>query len=165
MRRFFMVVYLCLLAWGLVGCLPEIATDQVTVAVTRIKPAEAATAVFIQPSQEPTPNPTSTPLPSPTATPTQTPVPPTATLIPTAMPTKPWLIELSYPGGDGGTNYDAYFGRGMPDLILFADGQLLIRDRNDVSNNWFENEWYLETYLFPGEIEELFLQIESLEGI
>ncbi|MCC6602669.1 MAG: hypothetical protein IT327_05635 [Anaerolineae bacterium] len=162
-------LFLCLfsLCLGLAGCLPEVSSEQVTVAVTRVKPTEAATAVSIQPSQEPTPTPTNTQLPSPTATPTstpqpsQTPVPPTATPIPTAIPTKPWLIKLSYPGGDGGTNYDKYFGRGMPDLILFNDGQMLIRDRNDISKSWFENEWFVEIFLSQAEIQELFAQIES----
>lgn len=167
MQRFLLFLCLFLLCLGLAGCLPEISGDQVTVAVTRVKPTEAATAVSIQPSQEPTPNPTHTPLPSPTATPTQTPqptetpVPPTATAMPTAIPTKPWLIQLSYPGGDGGTNYDKYFGRGMPDLILFNDGQMLIRDRNDISKSWLENEWFVEIFLAQDEIQELFAQIES----
>lgn len=167
MQRFLLFLCLFLLCLGLAGCLPEISGDQVTVAVTRVKPTEAATAVSIQPSQEPTPNPTHTPLPSPTATPTQTPQPsqtpepPTATIMPTAMPTKPWMIWLSYSGGDGGTNYDIYFGRGLPDLILFTDGQLLLRDKNELTERWFESEWYVETYLSPEEVQNLFVQIET----
>lgn len=125
MIRAKLFVCFSLLVLGLAGCLPEISSDQVTVAVTRVKPTEAATAVSIQPSQGPTPNPTNTPLPSPTAMPTstpqtsQTPAPPTATPTPTAIPTKPWLIQLSYYGGDGGSSYDKYFGSDLPEFILF----------------------------------------------
>lgn len=167
MQRFLLFLCLFLLCLGLAGCLPEISGDQVTVAVTRVKPTEAATAVSIQPSQEPTPNPTHTPLPSPTATPTQTPqaTPPSLlfwnTPTPTAIPTKPLLIWLGYTGGDGGTNYDEYFGRGMPDLVLFTDGQLLLRAKNEISERISEDEWYIETFLSPEEIQNLYLQIEA----
>lgn len=167
MLRARLFVCLSLLVLGLAGCLPEVNSDQVTVAVTRVKPTETATAVSIQPSQEPTPNPTNTPLPTPTATPTQTPqaTPPSLlfwnTPTPTAIPTKPLLIWLGYTGGDGGTNYDEYFGRGMPDLVLFTDGQLLLRDKNEISGRSFEDEWYIETFLSPEEILNLYLQIEA----
>ena len=171
MLRAKIFVCLLLLVLGLAGCLPE-SIEQVTVAVTRPRPIATSNIATIVANISPTPSPTTT-LASPTQTviddfdrgmetprPTSTPKPPTVT--PTPSPTKPWLISLTFPGGDGGTNYDTYFGRGMPDLILFADGQLLLRDKNDDSNNWFESEWYLETHLSQVEIEDLFINIESL---
>lgn len=167
MKHVLFVGCVVLFCFAMAGCLPESAGEQVTVAVTRVKPTETGTAVSIQPSQEPTPSPTNTAISSPpamltqTPQPTQTLLPPTVPPTPTAIPTKPWLIWLSYPGGDGGSNYDEYFGRGMPDLILFSDGQLLLRDKNETSQRWFENEWYIETYLSLEEIQNLFLQIEA----
>ena len=169
-------IFVCLsLLFGLAGCLPE-SIEHVTVAGTRPLPTATFNTVTAVANTSRTPSPSPTTLASPTQTviedfdrgmetplPTSTPKPPTATPSPspTPFPTKPWLISLTFPGGDGGTNYDTFFGRGMPDLILFADGQLLLRDKNDDSNNWFENEWYLETHLSPQEIEGLFVQIES----
>lgn len=178
MLRARMFVCLSLLGLSLAGCLPE-SVELVTVAVTRPLPTatlNTATAVA-NTSATLSPTSTSTTLANPTdpviedfdrgmetPLPTSTPKLPTATPTPypTPFPTKPWLISLTFPGGDGGTDYDTMFGRRMPDLILFADGQLLLRDKNDSSNNWFENEWYLETTLSQEEIDELFVQIESL---
>ena len=95
--------------------------------------------------------------------PTNTPLPPTVTLTPspTAIPTKPWLLKLSHPGGDGGTSHDIFFGRLMPDVILFEDGQLLVRDEENISEKWFENQWYWETYLSQDEVLDLISQIEA----
>lgn len=44
----------------------------------------------------------------------------------------------------------------------FNDGQTLIRDRNDISTNSLENEWYIETSLSEDEVQELFSQIEDV---
>lgn len=45
-------------------------------------------------------------------------------------------------GGDGGTVYDQYFGRGMPELILYTDGRLLRGRWEDI-----RGRSYTESYL------------------
>lgn len=49
----------------------------------------------------------------------------------------------------------------MPDVILFEDGQLLVRDEENISEKWFENQWYWETYLSQDEVLDLISQIEA----
>ena len=74
-----------------------------------------------------TPTPTRTPTIAYTSTPTS--IPTTAhTPSPAPRPIKPILLEFGTTGGDGGTSYDVFFGREMPSLVLYTDGQLLIGD-------------------------------------
>ena len=74
-----------------------------------------------------TPTPTRTPTIAHTSTPTT--IPPTAyTPSPTPGPIKPILLEFGTTGGDGGTSDDVFFGREMPSLVLYTDGQLLMGD-------------------------------------
>ena len=65
----------------------------------------------------------------PTATLTNTPIDmsqPTEPPSSYPAPAKPILLAFGIFGGDGGTSYDIFFGRDMPSLILYSDGQLLI---------------------------------------
>jgi hypothetical protein len=65
----------------------------------------------------------------PTATLTNTPIDmsqPTEPPSPYPAPAKAVLLAFGIFGGDGGTSYDIFFGRDMPSLILYSDGQLLI---------------------------------------
>ena len=59
-------------------------------------------------------------------------------------------------GGDGGSHYDAYLGRDTPSLILYTDGQLLIRGQR-----YRVQDWYVEKTLSSSEICALLGQIQS----
>jgi hypothetical protein len=98
--------------------------------------------------------------PSPTSLPTGTPLPSTPiepTPESTTGPIKPILIEAGFAGGDGGTSYDVFFGRGMPFLVLYTDGQLLIQ----VEDSARPGQYYvfLEKRLSVTEICTLLKQI------
>lgn len=103
---------------------------------------------------------TPTVLPSPTSTPTpsQTSIPiPTATVTikPTLLPTKQILLQFGIFGGDGGCSTDFYLGRDTPNLILYKDGQLIVKKRDDVGI-WFE-----ETKLTVPQICSLLSRIQN----
>lgn len=110
------------------------------------------------PSAAPAPShtPTETPL-SPTASPTHVPSP---TRMPSPMPTstprKPILISFGIYGGDGGTSYDTLYGREMPSLVLYSDGQLLIgHERYDAQ------PWYVEKHLTTMQMCALLQEIRA----
>jgi hypothetical protein len=93
--------------------------------------------------------------PTPKKTPTFTPRP-TITSTPTfiPLPTKEVLLQYGVFGGDGGEYSDYYFGRDTPKLVLYTDGQLLIRKRD---NN---GTWFAETRLTTPQICSLLSQVE-----
>jgi hypothetical protein len=79
---------------------------------------------------------TATPKPTFTLQPTETLAPrPTATFTPN--PAKEVLLQFGQFGGDGGWEYFAFLGRDTPDLILYTDGQLIIK-KEDPNGIWFE---------------------------
>lgn len=114
-------IMLCLLlsavACGLSNEAPTSQPATVIAGVATKTPASTATAPA-----------TFTATPKPTLTPTFTlPPQPTENPSPTPMATKIVLIQFDGSfGGDGGTQYDLYFGRDMPSFVLYTDGQLLI---------------------------------------
>lgn len=79
-------------------------------------------------------------------------------------PRKPILIVAGLEGGDGGSDYDSYLGRGMPQFILYADGQLLV-DANPKGRKHDYVERKLtpaDTCRFLGQMQDTgFLQVRG----
>ncbi len=76
--------------------------------------------------------------------------------MPTSTPRKPILISFGQYGGDGGTSYDTLYGRNMPSLVLYTDGQLLIgHERYDAK------PWYVERHLTTPQICSLLQRIQA----
>lgn len=73
-----------------------------------------------------------------TKQPSITPIPPSATATP-SIPTKLVLLSQGWGAGDGGNYFYDYimYGAELPNIILYEDGQLLIRSGN----------WYMESTL------------------
>ncbi len=73
-----------------------------------------------------------------TEQPSITPIPPSATATP-SISTKLVLLSQGRGAGDGGNYFYDYimYGAGLPNIILYEDGQLLIRSEN----------WYMESTL------------------
>lgn len=118
----------------------------------------------IQPTYTSTPSPTPTnppkQLPSPKNTPTYTPTSlPSLTPTPVFPPTKPIFIAFGLFGGDGGSPYLDYLGRNTPSLILYTDGQMLIREGR--FEHASEGYIYQQGTLAPDEMCSLFLAIEK----
>ena len=123
---------------------------------------ETVTVVAIRPSLTPpppdvpatnTPTHTATPVPTnaPTLTPTQTPVP-TETIVPTTTPfptvtamptisTKTVFLEYNSTGGDGGDPTDLYYGRSMPYIVIYTDGQAIIGEFDEDGTHYFLEAW------------------------
>jgi TolB protein len=101
---------------------------EVVQTVTKIVATPTSTLTLI-PSQSPRPA-TSTP----TSLPTNTPIPyTTMTPFPTvtpfgAYPVKQIFIQAGGFGGDGGIPEDAYFGDNVPKLVIYTDGQVIVKD-------------------------------------
>jgi hypothetical protein len=55
-------------------------------------------------------------------------------------------------GGDGGHPADYYFGRGMPSLIIYDDGQVIITGRNSIQ----------ETYLSTQQVSLFFENLQNI---
>lgn len=124
-----------------------------------------------------TPTPTLTPLSmaSPTAVPSATPTETGASLRPAILlplstttpfptvtpdylvyPTKSVFISIGAYGGSGGEITDRYYGRGTPDLIIYGDGQIIIRD-----GTYRDSITFREAYLTPLEMCDLRREIEA----
>lgn len=118
----------------------------------------ATPTVTRAPSATPAPShtPTEPPL-SPTASPTHIPSPTRApSPMPTSTPLKPILISFGIYGGDGGTSYDTLYGRGIPSLVLYTDGQLLVgHERYDAK------PWYVEKHLTTTQMCALLQKIQA----
>lgn len=99
-------------------------------------------------TQTATPRPTSTPNPTRTHTPMPTP-------IFTPWPTKEVLLQFGVFGGDGGWETYTFIGRDTPKLILYTDGQLIVK-KEDENGVWFE-----ETMLTTPQMCSLLVQIEN----
>ncbi len=105
------------------------------------------------------PLPTSTPTARPALTSSPTIVPsatPNLTPVPTPGPIKPIFLEFGGTGGDGGTSYDAFFGRSMPSIILYTDGELLIR-----GEQYNVRDLYVEKHLSTFQMCSLLRQIRT----
>jgi hypothetical protein len=66
------------------------------------------------------------------------------------------FISIGAYGGDGGEITDHYYGRGTPDLIIYGDGQIIIRD-----GTYRESLTFREAYLTPLEMCDLRREIEA----
>jgi len=113
-----------------------------------------------------TPTPTFTPMP--TAVPTEVAtiaIPPTSTYVPTLTPfptvtpppefdTKTVFLQYGFYGGDGGTYTDFYFGRDMPLLVIYTDGQVILGNFDD------RGRYFLETSISSNEMCNLLLQLQ-----
>ena len=97
--------------------------------------------------------PTVTPAAGQAGTPTATRWP---TVTPTRGPYKPILIEFGPSGGDGGTSYDFLYGREMPWLVLYTDGQLLVSGKH-----YGTKDWYVQKVLTVAEMCALLDQIAA----
>lgn len=98
---------------------------------------------------------TATPKPTFTLQPTETRAPsPTVTFTPN--PTKEVLLQFGRFGGDGGWEYFAFLGRDTPDLILYTDGQLIIK-KEDHDGVWLE-----ETKLTVPQICSFLAKIDKM---
>lgn len=154
-KRFIFV----LLIGSLASCSSQV--EVVTVEPTRQLPTLTATATARMVSRTPTPTTTSRPThpPTTTATPTVTTTPST-TPFPTVTPpptidTKTVFLQYGVIGGDGGHDTDLYYGREMPSLVIYTDGQVILRE-----GNW-EDFSFWETYISTDEMCSLLAQLQS----
>lgn len=138
-HKHFLVLLLMLL---LPACTSQVAqlvpttTAPAATAITAPTVAPTATITFtIEPTSTATPTPTATRTTEATPNPT-----PLSSPEPTPGPIKQMLIEFGGGGGDGGTNYDLLLGRQMPDLVLYADGQLLIKGSRHGAQDWYQQK-------------------------
>ncbi|MCB8988156.1 MAG: PD40 domain-containing protein [Ardenticatenaceae bacterium] len=152
-----LLAYICLLGALLVGCSgEEISATVVAEATPLATHSPTATLVITStPASIPTKtiSPTEMPSPTYTATPTTTPFP-TVTPPPTVA-TKTVLLQYGITGGDGGSDTDLYYGRGMPRLVIYTDGQMIFRE-----GNWRE-EYFLEATVSPDEMCDLLAQLQE----
>ncbi|MBK9053826.1 MAG: hypothetical protein IPL78_23835 [Chloroflexi bacterium] len=111
---------------------------------------------------------TLTPSPRPaTATPTpyqfstHTPIPyvtmtPFPTVTPVSVyPVKQVFIQAGGFGGDGGSAEDSYWGRDTPNLIIYTDGQVIVK-----TGSWEENFAFLSGQLSSDELCSLLGKLE-----
>ena len=83
-------------------------------------------------------------------------------LFPTVTPnyveyeTKQIFLSFGGYGGDGGSNTDAYYGRFTPSLIIYGDGQFILRE-----GIYRESITFSEATLTPAEMCALRQQIEA----
>lgn len=129
----------------LVACnaLPKEAGSPIQPTLTKSRQANISTST-----------PTITPKPTFTPQPTQTRVPtPTETV--TAWPTKEVLAQFGIFGGDGGWIDAAFSGSDIPKWVLYTDGQLIVKKKDD---NGF---WLEETTLTVSQRCTFLSQIEK----
>ncbi len=162
----------------LAGCLADAPAPPPTDGASRAPTAHLAAAPTAGPLATPTPGASPTAL---DAAPTNTADPPTPTVVPTpsrtpialpiaslapfptvtpdyvVYPTKPVFLFVGRVGGDGGNNTDVYFGRGTPTLIIYGDGQLLLRE-----GTYGQSFAFREATLTPDEMCSLRQQLEGI---
>src|SRR5688572_11350718 len=93
-------------------------------------------------------SPTATSTASQTATTTPF---PTVTSSARIEPTKAVFVQFGFYGGDGGNDYDAYLGRDAPRLVLYTDGQFILKSDGA----------FIETMVTADEMCSLRSQIEQ----
>lgn len=122
------------------------------------------TPSLLPPSLTPTLTPTLLPTATATRLPTSTPYPlpllpmtpfPTVTPDYVVYETKPIFISLVGCCGDGGSDTDDVYGRDTPFLIIYGDGQMIIREGD------FRQYTFVESQLIPGEMCQLRQQIAA----
>ncbi len=136
---------------GLAGC-----KSQATSTTAIPQPTSTATPALL-----PTPFSTQTPIPTPTPTtakPTATTTPfPTVTPSARIELTKSVLIQFGSFGGDGGDDFDAYLGRDAPRLVLYTDGQLVMK-KGSIRDG---STKFVETKLAPAQVCSLLERIKQ----
>lgn len=170
-------IFLTLLILFAVACTQTVVTSTPTpssipqpTAITLASPQPSATAtptldpsllpLSLTPTFTPTLSPTPMPTPFPSATPFPLPLLP-MTPFPTVTPdyfvyaTKQIFISLVGCCGDGGANTDDVYGRDTPFLIIYSDGQMIIREGD------FRQYTFVESQLTPSEMCQLRQQIAS----
>lgn len=171
-NQFLKFIWSLLFIVFVVGCTNK--TPPSATAVSNVPTGTPTTIATIIPRTIPTdiPTPTTTPTFVPTPTASATPVP---TSTPISLPLEPMLpfptvtpnymeittkqVFLSYGGygGDGGGDTDVYYGRSTPYLIIYNDGQLLLREGNMREGSIT----FFEATLTPVEMCTLRQQIET----
>lgn len=158
-KQIFTLIFWVATLWLLVAC----DSQEGVVTVVAERPFSTPTLL---PTHTPSPLPTATPSHTPTITPSHTPTH-TPTAIPTTTPfptvtapptieTKTVFLQFGSMGGDGGSDTDLYYGRGMPELVIYTDGQVLLQE-----GDW-RNLYYLETFISSIEMCGLLEQLQDL---
>lgn len=123
-----------------------------------------------------TPSPTATPLPTATPSPTITPSPSPPATPAIVYPTKEIFIQWGGDGGDGVDPTDFYYGRSTPSMVIYADGQMLIKDGGWRTTTFFEttltsaemcalrDEIAATGFLEPRDEEAYYTQHDGSEG-
>lgn len=134
------------------GChSPTVEPTVTTPAVSATPPHLPAPTITLSPTPTLLPHPTLTPTPEPTSTPeptftpaaTHTPRPGSArTSTLTPVVSKQAIVLYYIFGGDGGSTVQYYLGDGMPMMVLYQDGQLIM----------WRNQTTMEKTLSPAEL-------------
>lgn len=128
-----------------------LAERPLTTPISTHSPTSTSTTTFTAtptnapiPSNTPTQTATSTVTPSPTVTP------------PSTIVTKTVFLQYGGTGGDGISNTDVYYGVGMPNLVIYTDGQVILGE-----GDWQER-YFRETAISPNEMCHLLDQLQDL---
>lgn len=160
-KNVFLILFSILLS--VVACsnvenLPE-STPFVTVAniesdvSTTVTPTKPTTQT-IQPTIANSPTPTSLPTNAPVSYVTMSPFP---TVTPVGVyPVKQVFIQAGPIGGDGGSEQDFYFGRDTPSIVIYADGQIIMK-----VGSWEEDYAFLSSQLSTDELCLLLARLEA----
>lgn len=149
---------------GVVAC-QGTPTPTPTIEPTVTMLAAAATPTLpLTPSPQPT-TPTFTPTTTPPATPTNTPIPiayvtifPFPTVTPPAIyQAKQIFMQFGSFGGDGVPPFRNYYGSNTPELIIYTDGQTVLRQDNEDEEGYS----FWETTLSSEEMCHLLGQINN----
>ena len=145
---------------SLMACTSSLPQPPVVTEVARdTTPATPALTEKTTPTATRTATRTATATRRPTATLTNTPIDMSQPAEPPSSypaPAKPILLAFGIFGGDGGTSYDIFFGRDMPSLILYSDGQLLIGGFSDT-----DPDGYSQKMLSPSEMCTLLQRLKA----
>lgn len=154
-RSRYELVAIIMLVWGLVACqrtptpTPTLEPTMTTVAATptlTLTPSPLPATATLTTTSPPTP----TPIPYITMTPF-----PTVTPV-GVYPVKQVFIQSGWFGGDGGSIEDFYFGRDTPNLVIYTDGQVIVR-----IGSWEENFAFLSGQLSSDELCSLLGKLEA----
>jgi TolB protein len=69
--------------------------------------------------------------------------------------TKTVFLQQGYVGGDGGSDTDLYYGREMPSLVIYTDGQVIFEEGNS------RESYFLETTISPDEMCNLLSELQD----
>ncbi|MCA9884513.1 MAG: PD40 domain-containing protein [Anaerolineae bacterium] len=148
---------------GLVACVEGGSPASTpTVTVTDITASATMTAVSQTKSSTPITIPTRLDTPTSTYTPTNTPISyttaqPFPTVTPVGVyPIKQVFIQAGWTGGDGGSVQDFYFGRSTPSIVIYTDGQVVMK-----VGSWEDDFTFLSGQLPPEELCSLLARVQS----